>query len=82
MIALAWAAPVLVLAGCAAYAAAVLRASPLRAARYRLARLRYARRMRGPLPERDQGIAYDRRAWLAILDAWDAPAARTERSRA
>jgi hypothetical protein len=78
MIALAWAAPVLVLAGCGAYAATY--GHPIRAARYHLARLRYARRMRGPLPARDQGIAYDRAAWLAFLDAWDArPAA--ERSR-
>ncbi len=86
MTAAAWAAPFLVLAGCAAYAASVLPgrerlAFLRRAARYHLTRRRYARRMRGPLPARDQGIGYDRRAWLAALDAWEAPAARTERSR-
>ena len=54
---------------------------PVRAARYHLTRLRYARRMRGPLPARDQGVPYDRRAWLAILDAWDGPAAPAERTR-
>lgn len=51
------------------------------AARYHLTRRRYARRMRGPLPARDQGIPYDRRRWLAALDAWEAPAAPPERTR-
>jgi hypothetical protein len=110
-----WAAPVLILAGCAAYAARVLRGhaggrgrlgclrrtvgtrilktllraairaapclSRIRAARHHLTRRRYARRMRGPLPGRDQGIWYDRRRWLEVQDAWGEPAARTERSR-
>jgi hypothetical protein len=53
----------------------------LRAARYHLLRRRYARRMRGPLPDRDQGVPYCRREWLAFMDAWDEPAARPERSR-
>jgi hypothetical protein len=53
----------------------------LRVARYHLLRRRYARRMRGPLPDRDQGVPYCRREWLATLDAWDEPAARTERTR-
>jgi hypothetical protein len=52
-----------------------------RAARYHRTRHRYARRMHGPLPAREQGIPYDRRRWLAVLDAWEAPAARPERSR-
>jgi hypothetical protein len=53
----------------------------VRAARYRITRRRYWRRMRGPLPRRDQGIPYDRHAWLAILDAYDARPARTVRTR-
>ena len=90
MTALAYAACGLTLAGCAAYA---IRAIPgyetlrkqiaylRRVARYHLLRRRYARRMRGPLPARDQGVPYDRRQWLAIQDAWDGPAARPERTR-
>jgi len=75
-----------ILAGCGAYAWCVLggrqRLAYLRrAARYHLTRRRYARRMNGPLPARDQDVPYDRRRWLAILDAWDAPAARPERTR-
>ena len=76
-----------VIAGCAACAWSARRdrrarySLPVRAARYHLTRRRYARRMRGPLPPRDQGVPYDRRRWLAILDAWDAPAARPERTR-
>jgi hypothetical protein len=53
----------------------------VRAARYRITRRRCYRRMRGPLPRRDQGIPYDRQAWLAILDAYDARPARTVRTR-
>jgi hypothetical protein len=52
----------------------------VRAARYHITRRRYWRRMRGPLPQRDQGIPYDRQAWLAILDAYDARPARTVRT--
>jgi hypothetical protein len=53
----------------------------VRQARYHLTRRRYWRRMRGPLPRRDQGVPYDRQAWLAILDAYDARPARTVRTR-
>lgn len=86
MTASAYTAMGLTIAGCAAYAWCVLdgrkQAAYLRrVARYHLTRRRYARRMRGPLPARDQGVPYDRRQWLAILDAWEAPAARPERSR-
>ena len=88
--AIAYAACGLTLAGCAAYA---IRAIPgyetlrkqiaylRRVARYHLLRRRYARRMRGPLPARDQGIWYDRRRWLEVQDAWEAPAAPAEKSR-
>ena len=82
-----------VIAGCAACAWSARRARrgrrdrraryslPVRAARYHLTRLRYARRMRGPLPWWDQGVPYDRRRWLDFMDAWDAPAARPEKTR-
>jgi hypothetical protein len=64
---------------------AAIRAVPClfwaRRARSRLTRRRYARRMRGPLPARDQGIWYDRRRWLEVQDAWEAPAAPAEKSR-
>jgi hypothetical protein len=76
-----------VIAGCAACAWSARRdrparySLPVRAARYHLTRLRYARRMRGPLPASEQGIGYDRRRWLAALDAWEAPAAPPERTR-
>ena len=76
-----------VIAGCAACAWSARPGRParyslpVRAARYHLTRRRYARRMRGPLPAHDQGVPYDRRRWLAILEAWDAPAARPERTR-
>jgi hypothetical protein len=81
----AWTVVVVILAGCAAYAVSVLDgrqrlAYLTRAARYHIARRRYARRMLGPLPARDQDVPYSRREWLAILDAWDAPAARTEKT--
>lgn len=87
--ALAYAAVILVLAGCCAYAYSIQAGHeqldclrfPVRAARCHRIRRRYARRMRGPLPARDQDIPYSRRQWLAILDAWEAPAAPAERSR-
>ena len=78
---LAWAVPFLALAACAAWAARACRWRPVRAARYRLTRLRYARRMRGPLPARDQDVPYCRRRWLEVLDAYEAAPARAERSR-
>lgn len=53
----------------------------IRQLRHHLTRRRYYRRMRGPLPARDQRIPYNRREWLAIIDAYDARPARTERSR-
>lgn len=53
----------------------------IRQVRYHLARRRYHRQMHGPLPARDQGIPYDRLRWLAILDAFEAPPARTVRTR-
>jgi hypothetical protein len=77
----AWAIPALTLAGCAAYWLAVSGSHPARYIRYRAERRRYVRRMRGSLPARDQGVPYDRRAWRAFLEAWDAPAARAERTR-
>jgi hypothetical protein len=52
-----------------------------RVARYHLLRRRYARRMHGPLPGHDQDVPYDHWGWLAALDAWEAPAARTEETR-
>lgn len=51
-----------------------------RAARYHITRRRYARRMLGPLPAWDQDVPYNRREWRAFLEAWDAPAARTEKT--
>ena len=71
-----------VIAGCAYALIGRERLAYLRrAARYHLTRRRYARRMRGPLPAHDQGVPYDRRRWLDFMDAWDAPAARPERTR-
>jgi len=61
--------------------AAIAAAPCLTWARWHLTRRRYTRRMRGPLPPRDQGIPYDQRRWLTALDAWEAPAAPHERSR-
>ena len=78
--AVAYTITVAVLIGCAACGRRQL-AYLRRAARYHLTRRRYARRMQGPLPARDQGVAYGRREWLAALDAWEAPAARRERTR-
>ena len=85
-----WSAPFLALAAVTALARSFLAGhdQPVRhaaryyrrAARYHLTRHR-TRRMRGPLPARDQGIAYDRLKWLAILDTWEEPAARPERTR-
>jgi hypothetical protein len=81
----AWAAPFLILAGVAAYAVSIVARERIaflrRAARYHLTRRRYARRMRGPLPWWDQGVPYSRLKWLAVLDTWEAPAARPDRSR-
>jgi hypothetical protein len=84
--ALAYTAVGVILAGCGAYAWDVLdgrqRIAYLRrAARYHITRRRYARRMRGPLPASEQDIPYDRRSWLAALDAWEAPAVEPERTR-
>jgi len=62
-------------------AARILKTLLRAAIRYHLTRRRYTRRMRGPLPARDQGIWYDRRRWLEVQDAWDEPAAPTEKSR-
>ena len=82
MTAAAYAIPGLALAGCAYALIGRERLAYLRrAARYHLTRRRYARRMRGPLPDREQGVPYDRRRWLDFMDAWDAPAARPERTR-
>jgi hypothetical protein len=44
--------------------------------RYHYTRRRYHRRMRGPLPQWDQRIPYDRQEWRAFLGAYDGPPAR------
>jgi hypothetical protein len=81
MIAAAYTATGLVLAGCAAYWLAVSGSHLARCIRYRAERLRYARRMRGPLPARDQDIPYDKRAWRKFLETWDDTSTDPERSR-
>ena len=53
----------------------------VRQARYHLTRRRYYRRMRGPLPRRDQRVPYDRETWWDIIDAYYGPPARTARTR-
>jgi hypothetical protein len=58
----------------------------VRQARYHITRRRYWRRMRGPLPQRDQHIDYSRQRWVEIQDAYERRAyrgcpARTVRTR-